>query len=148
MDSFCEKLGRDLLDIVDCDTGVPVIKSVKRTDTLFQGESLIHLPDLLVEWNDEKPVGSAGTGNPKGSGIRITSGKIGIVEGINKSCRTGDHRPEGLFIAQGNGIRSGRLDRLVSLMDFAPTFTQLLGVPLPYIDGRAIPEILEGDLLS
>jgi hypothetical protein len=32
-------------------------------------------------------------------------------------------------------------------MDFAPTFTQLFGVPLPNVDGRAIPEILEGDLL-
>jgi len=144
MDSFCEELGRDLLDIVDRDTGVPMIRSVKRTDTLYRGESLVHLPDLLVEWNDEKPVGSAGSGNPKGSRIRIVSEKIGIVEGINTSCRTGDHRPEGLFIALGKGIRTGRRDGAVSLMDFAPTFTQLLGVPLPHVDGRAIPEILEG----
>lgn len=121
--------------------------SVKRTDTLYRGESLIHLPDLLVEWNDEKPVGSAGSGNTQASRIRIASDKIGIVEGINTGTRTGDHRPEGFFIALGNGIRSGRKDRPVSLMDFAPTFTQLLGVPLPHVDGRAIPEILEGDLL-
>jgi predicted AlkP superfamily phosphohydrolase/phosphomutase len=147
LDSFCEELGRDLLDIIDLDTGVPVIKSVKRTDTLYRGDHLMNLPDLLVDWDDKKPVGSAGTKNPKGSKIRIASEKIGVVEGINTYCRTGDHRPEGLFIAMGRGIRSGHMNRPVSLMDLAPTFTQLFGVPLPNVDGRAIPEILEGDLL-
>ncbi len=144
MDSFCRELARDLLEIVDHETGAPMIRSVKRTDSLYQGDRLNHLPDLLIEWNDEVPIGSAVAGIPKRSTIRVTSGKIGIVEGINWGCRTGDHRPEGLFIASGKGIRPGRMDRTVSLMDFAPTFTQLLGVPLPDVDGRPIPEILEG----
>lgn len=144
MDAFCRELARDLLEIVDHETGLPMIRSVKRTDSIYRGEKLVHLPDLLVEWNDEVPVGSATAGKPDRSTLRVSSKKIGVVEGINWGCRTGDHRPEGLFIAVGKGIRAGRMDRPVSLMDFAPTFTQLLGVPLPDIDGRPIPGISAG----
>lgn len=144
MDSFCRELARDLLEIVDHETGAPMIKSVKRTDSLYRGERLIHLPDLLVEWNEEIPIGSATAGKPERSTLRVSSEKIGVVEGTNWGCRTGDHRPEGLFIASGKGIRPGRVDRPVSLMDFAPTFTRLLGVPLPDVDGRPIPGIPAG----
>jgi predicted AlkP superfamily phosphohydrolase/phosphomutase len=143
MDAFCEDLSRALLKIVDHDTGIPMIKSVRRTSDLYQGESLEHLPDLLVEWSDDKLVGAAGSGNRKGSTVRLASEKIGIIEGVNSYCRTGDHRPEGLFIAFGAGIKAGRLERTVSIMDFAPTFADLLGAKLPQIDGRSITEILE-----
>ncbi len=141
-DIFCDQLARDLLGIVDSATGMPMVKSVKRTSKLYEGERLDHLPDLLVEWNDEKMVGAADTGNPDGSVLRLGSDKIGIVEGTNTYCRTGDHRPEGLFVARGRGIGPGRLERTVSIMDFAPTFTGLLGVALPGIDGKPIAEIV------
>jgi predicted AlkP superfamily phosphohydrolase/phosphomutase len=143
MDAFCEELAHNLLRIVDGDTGIPMIKSVRRTVDLYRGECLDHLPDLLVEWSDEKPLGTIGTRNPGGSKVRLASEKIGIIEGVNAYCRTGDHRAEGLFIAFGSGIKAGRLKRTVSLMDFAPTFTNLLGVGLPHADGEPITEILE-----
>lgn len=143
MDTFCEQLARDLLTIIDDDTGIPMIKSVRRTKELYQGERIDHLPDLLVEWSDEKYLGTLGTGDGKGSRIRLTSEKTGIIEGVNSYCRTGDHRPEGLFIAFGAGIKEGCLERTVSLMDFAPTFTKLLGLKLPDFDGEPITEILK-----
>jgi predicted AlkP superfamily phosphohydrolase/phosphomutase len=141
-DAFCAQLVQDLLDIIDCDTRLPMVKSVKRTADLYQGQRLNHLPDLLIEWNDEKRLGSVDTGNPTGSRLRLTSDKIGLVEGKNTYCRTGDHRPQGLFIAHGKGIMKGSLERTVSIMDFAPTFTRLLGVELPDFDGQPITEIL------
>ena len=120
-----------------------MVKSVKRTANLYQGACLDHLPDLLVEWSDEKRIGSVGTGNPNGSRLRLSSNRIGIVEGTNSYCRTGDHRPEGFFIAFGPGITKGRMEGVVSIMDFAPTFTSLLGVEFPGVDGKCIPAILE-----
>jgi hypothetical protein len=143
MDIFCDQLAQDLLQIVDLDTGKPVVKSVKRTTELYWGEYLNHLPDILVEWYDEKPLGSVVTRNTGGNKVRLASDKIGIVEGVNTYCRTGDHRPEGIFIAFGPGIRPGSLKRTVSIMDFAPTFTSLLGLELPEVDGEPISEIRE-----
>jgi predicted AlkP superfamily phosphohydrolase/phosphomutase len=143
VDVFCDELIHDLMKIVDHDTNLSIVTSVRRTDELYEGECLNHLPDLLVEWSDEKRLGSAGTGNPRGSKLRLSSDKIGLVEGTYSYCRTGDHRPEGLFIAYGPGIREGHLDRTVSIMDFAPTFTRMLGVELPDADGNPIEEILK-----
>jgi len=146
LNDFCDGLTRDLLDIVDCDSGIPIVKSVKKTCELYEGEYCDHLPDLLIEWNDEKLLGSVKLGNIKGSRLRIASKKIGVVEGVNYSCRTGDHRQEGLFIAFGPGIKPGRLKRTISIMDFAPTFTGLFDVELPDADGKPIAEILEAHL--
>lgn len=141
-DAFCDRLAQDLLAIENADTGVRMISSVKRTRDLYTGEYLDYLPDLLVEWSDNVLLGSATCGNPAGSHIRIRSDKLGVIEGTNNYCRTGDHRPEGVFVARGPGIVRGRLDRTVSIMDFAPTFTAMLGVDLPHVDGRPIPELL------
>jgi predicted AlkP superfamily phosphohydrolase/phosphomutase len=146
MNAFCDELTQDLLNIVNLDTGRPAIKSVKRTAAFYRGEYLDYLPDLLVEWDDEKSSNHAFAGNAEGTRTRLASEKIGIVEGVNSYCRTGDHRPEGLFIAFGPGIKPGRLERPVSIMDFAPTFTSLFGVALPDVDGKPIQEILEAHL--
>jgi len=138
MDSLCDQLAQDFSEIVDLDTGLPIVKSVRRTAMLYQGEHLEYLPDLLIEWNDDKSLG----GNPRGSTIRVGSDKIGVVEGVYGGRRTGDHRADGMFVAMGPGIKPGRMERVVSIMDFAPTFTHLLGVELPDVDGKLITEIL------
>lgn len=142
-DAFCAHLTEDLMALIDADTGRPVVRNVVRTADLFEGDHLDDLPDLLVEWDDTKPLGSANAGNSGGSHVRITSPKTGVIEGTNVYCRTGDHRPEGMFMALGPDIRPGKLDRTVSIMDFAPTISEVLGVELPNVDGRPIAEIVE-----
>jgi len=143
MDDFCDELTRDLLSIVDCDTGKSMVKNVKKTFKLYEGEYIDYLPDLLIEWNDDKLLGSLGVNDAINSRLRMVSEKTGVVEGVNTYWRTGDHRPGGLFIACGPGINAGRMKRSVSIMDFAPTFTNLFGVKMPDVDGSPIIEILE-----
>jgi hypothetical protein len=48
-----------------------------------------------------------------------------------------------MFIAAGPGILPGRLHRIVSILDFAPTFCEGLGVTFDGFEGNAIPEIAE-----
>lgn len=131
-DGFCEQLTRDLTDIVNLDTGKPVVSRVLRTAQFYRGEYIDHLPDLLVEWYNEAPIAR----------IRVGSEKTGEIQGEYRFCRTGDHRPAGLFIASGPSIQPGSLDRTVSIMDFAPTIARLLEVDLPDVDGQPIAEIL------
>ena len=139
---FCQGLTQDLLEIIDMDSGRPIIKRVMRTAELYRGEYVHHLPDLLVAWSDDKPLGSATVGSGRGARVRLTSRKIGPVEGSNNYCRSGDHRREGLFVAVGPTLSPGKMSRTVSIMDFAPTFTRLLGVELPEADGDPISELL------
>ena len=95
-----------------------------------------------MEWNPELPLGSANAGRAGSGRMRVGSEAIGVVEGENRYCRTGEHRPEGLFVAVGGGIKPGKVERTVSIMDFAPTFTGMLGVDLPNVDGTPVEELL------
>jgi predicted AlkP superfamily phosphohydrolase/phosphomutase len=140
-EAFCDALARDLTAIVDAGTGRPLVRRVLRTSDVYRGEYRDDLPDLLVEWSDEQPVGSAVVGGGAGATVRASSPKTGTIEGVNRYGRTGDHRPEGLFLASGPGVRPGRLGRPLSILDLAPTLTRLFGVDLPDADGRPIPEL-------
>jgi predicted AlkP superfamily phosphohydrolase/phosphomutase len=115
---------------------------VLRTDDLYRGAYRQHLPDLLVEWSDHRPLGSATVGRGQGATVRLTSGRIGTLEGTNRYCRSGDHRREGLFVAVGPGLDPGRMTEAVSIMDFAPTVARLLGVELPAAAGWPISRLL------
>ena len=49
---------------------------------------------------------------------------------------------QGMFVALGPRIAPGPVGRTVAIADLAPTFCASLGVELPDVDGRAIPEIV------
>jgi predicted AlkP superfamily phosphohydrolase/phosphomutase len=131
-DAFCDRLARDLMEIRDADRGIPAFLKVEKTADLFQGDQLHWLPDLLAMWNPAMPVGKA----------RLTSPKLGVIEGQYGLARSGEHRPEGMFVAIGRGLEPRLLNRTVAVEDLAPTFAGLLGVALKGIDGQPIAEVL------
>ena len=133
--AFCDRLTRDLLDIVD-DRGRPLVRRVLLTRDVYSGEFIDDLPDLLVEWSD---TASTSVGAQR---LRVTSPGIGLVDGLNEYTRTGDHRQDGMFIAAGPRIGRREMTRTVSILDFAPTLTSLLNVPWQDGDGQAIVELL------
>jgi predicted AlkP superfamily pyrophosphatase or phosphodiesterase len=53
-----------------------------------------------------------------------------------------DPELDGIFLASGYGIKPGTKLERVSNLDVAPTIAELLGVPLPDVDGRVLHEIL------
>lgn len=140
--AVCTTLAEDLLDIVNARTGQPMVKSVRRTEEIYSGPHLDRLPDLLIEWSGKDVLGSAGCGNPAQSELTVRSNKIGEISGTNTYPRTGDHHPQGLLVAVGPRVVPGRLERTLSLMDLAPTFTSALGIELPDADGVAVGELL------
>jgi predicted AlkP superfamily phosphohydrolase/phosphomutase len=141
-EALSRQLVQDLEAIRNLDSGRPMIRQVSRTADLYQGEHVSLLPDLLVAWNEDAPIGSATVGSGAGATVRLGSDRVGELIGTNHYCRTGDHRPEGLFVAAGPGISPGRLAHSTSVMDFAPTLAALLDVELPGTDGRPIRELL------
>ena len=54
-----------------------------------------------------------------------------------------DPEMDGVFIAWGYGIKPGATLGRISNRDVAPTIAELLGLPLPNVEGRALTEILE-----
>jgi predicted AlkP superfamily phosphohydrolase/phosphomutase len=131
-EAVCAQLARDLGEVVDLDTGKPVVARILETRRLYHGDRLDWLPDLLVEWTKGGPVS------------RVGSPKIGTLERAYAGVRTGDHTPEGWFAAVGAGLAPGSVSRSVDVMDFAPTLAARLGAELADADGAPIEELLRG----
>lgn len=141
-DAYCRELAADLLAIVDERTGGPLISSVDRTDSLYEGARLDALPDLLVTWSDEIATGSLAYADGRGATVRARSPKLGAVEGRNGYIRTGEHLPCGFFVCVGPGIPASARRKLVQLTDFHPTICKLLGLPASTTDGDVVPELV------
>ena len=141
-DAFCEELAEDLRAIIDERSGRPLIRDVYRTDAFYTGSRREALPDLLVEWDGDLPIGTFAHAGGRGATVRATSPKIGTVSGTNAWGRTGEHVPTGTFVFVGPGVPATRLQSPVSLLDFHPTICTLMGLPDPGVDGAVIPELI------
>ena len=141
---FCADLERDLLDIVDERTGLPVVAAVHRTDALHPGPRRPALPDLLVEWSLGPATGTTAHAAGRGAEVRLRSGKIGTLSGFNHWGRTGEHVRDGWYAAAGPSISHEPGARAISLLDVHPTICRLLGVPSQDVDGYPVPEVVGG----
>lgn len=142
-EQFCAQLIEDLLAITQSGTGTPLVRTIHRTATLFHGPQLEQLPDLVVDWNPELTLGTTVAGTGKGAVLRASSPRLGSIEGVNTYCRTGDHQLGGMFVAGWPGLAPGKLGRVVSNLDLAPTFARLMGCEMRDVDGQPIPELLD-----
>lgn len=125
-DAICEELSRELLQLVNKDTGNPVVDEVVRIDQHFSGDKIHHLPDLLAVWNRSSPIRT------------VMSPKIGEIQGDYPGTRTGDHTPNGMFLLSGPGIREEELPGTYSVMDLGVTLCSMFDVALPDTDGLPI----------
>jgi predicted AlkP superfamily phosphohydrolase/phosphomutase len=125
--AFVDQLARDLLDVVNPDSGQPIVAEVLRTDQVFAGEHQDLLPDLFVVWNRTCPITAA------------ASPKIGEVRIPTPDWRSGNHASDGFFFAYGRSVSAPRNPESTSIMDLAPTIARLLGVSIPDVDGRCMP---------
>lgn len=130
--AVCAELIEALQDLVDVDTGRPVVRRVFRTDALYGGPRRDYLPDLLIDWDQGLPC----------RGVR--SARLGRVEAAGPVVRTGDHphTGRGLVLVRGPGIEPGELPRSIPSVDLAPTLAAWAGVELDDVDGEPVPELL------
>lgn len=119
----------ELLRIVNAETGEPLVDEILITREHYGGPYLSSLPDLLAVWNRRAPI------------RRVHSPAIGTLLQEAVEGRTGDHTPDGLFIAAGPAIGAGRIDG-VRMADFAPTIAAWFGEELSPTDGRCISGLL------
>jgi predicted AlkP superfamily phosphohydrolase/phosphomutase len=130
-EAYLDQLERDLLDLVDPDSGEAIVSKILRADEAFAGEHRDLLPDLFVLWNRTSPITGA------------ASAKIGEVRMPSPRWRVGNHASDGFFFACGPSMPGGRNPEPTSIMDLGPTIGRLLGVSIPDVDGRCIAGLRE-----
>lgn len=95
---------------------------------------------------------NAALGELKGLQVKLPEGQIIAAEKIvagDIGAISGDHHPEGVFIAAGPGIRRGYALQNASVLDVTPTLLALMDLPIGQdMDGRVLTEIFKPDFLS
>jgi predicted AlkP superfamily phosphohydrolase/phosphomutase len=124
-----ERIAREALALRDPHSGQPLVERVYRREEIYSGPYLARTPDLIIQprgW-EYMAFGHADFGSNK-----LVEPIIGL---------SGHHRPDGLLIVAGPGIRPGTQLEGASILDLAPTILHALDVPVPHdLDGRVLAE--------
>lgn len=113
--SFRGELTRRLLAAAHPGTGRPLIRKVMTREEAFPGSEAGRAPDLTLVLGDYGFVSVLRSG--------------GIVR--ERPEPAGTHRPEGIFLAGGPGIREGHEMEPLSIVDVAPALMHSLGFAVP-----------------
>jgi len=128
-DSMIQKL-RSLND----SQGQPVLMEVCRREEVFSGENLTHAPDIVFLPHPQFAI------QPDPLAKNVFETREHYLPGNHWSAR------QGIFIAHGKGVESGKEIAGVRLIDLVPTFLHILGVPIPRdVDGIVLKELFRFD---
>ena len=130
---FRDELSDALRRTVSPQTGEPVVAHIWTREEAFDGPYKDRAPDLTLALRD--------------------CGLISILASDTatkpRKEPSGTHRPEGIFIARGPGIREGEELPELSILDVAPMLLYSLGLPIPEdLEGRMPTEAFTSSMLE
>ena len=127
----CESLKNRIigeLENFETEDGHRPVRKVFRREDILSGAFVEDAPDLLVEAEEKYIVDDSDSENM----IDISP------------VQTGDHRPAGIFIANGDGVKSGVRSDSLRAADVLPTLLAAAGLPAPVdLEGKAAVGIFE-----
>jgi predicted AlkP superfamily phosphohydrolase/phosphomutase len=128
-----DELAAALLAASDPDGGPPIVTSVRTREDAYPGPCGDRAPHLLLTLRD--------------------GGFISVLRSEGPLKRreqpAGTHRPAGVFIAAGPGVRRGVSVPALSILDVAPLIMHSAGLPVPSdLEGRVPVEVLEPQALA
>jgi predicted AlkP superfamily phosphohydrolase/phosphomutase len=130
-----------LKTIMDPDDGVPVFADVLKREEIYHGPCVDEASDLVLIPRDFGYDLSRKLFNNQIESL--------IEHRPNPKGVTGKHRMNGVFLAQGQGVKKGFHAEGAQLIDLFPTICYLMDIPVPTdVDGRVIAEAFEADRLK
>lgn len=123
-------------------TGRKVIEWVKHREEIYAGRHINKAPDLLIRWKESERIEGLRYGT-EGTPIspRHPTREFTVI--------SGDHRPMGIFMAAGDGIKRHYKIQDLNIVDVTATAIYLNLVPVPrYLDGRVPKNLFEDHFLS
>ena len=121
-------IAEQALALRDPRSGEPLVERVYRREEIYSGPYIARTPDLIVQpqgW-EYMAFGHADFGSNQ------------LVEAI--TGLSGHHRPDGVLILAGGGVKPGTQLQGANILDLTPTILHAMGV--------AVPEELDGRVLS
>lgn len=104
-DATCAELTEVFEALVCAETGIPLARRVLRTRELLEGPFLDRLPDLMIEWNVDRPI------------MIATSPRTGPIGRTFTDARTGHHLNDGIVFRIGRKRPSDSDPETIDLAD-------------------------------
>jgi predicted AlkP superfamily phosphohydrolase/phosphomutase len=120
------RLIKTLLEIEHPADGQPIVDQIHPRETIYEGRWVELAPDLSLVARNYSYLGISGTGDSK------------VIIDLKDDSR-GFHRPDGLFLILGPGIRSGEKIEGARIIDLAPTIL--------FTMQEVIPDDMDGHVL-
>jgi predicted AlkP superfamily phosphohydrolase/phosphomutase len=135
-EGICEEIYRTAKGLINPVHGKLAARTVYKTDDIYRGPCRSHLPDIIINWNDD---------------ARVTTDLRAETYGLFHSDKpgyelnpyyTGNHRPEAFMLAVGPETPHAVALNSPNILDLAPTILSYLDVDPPdYMDGRVLAEL-------
>jgi predicted AlkP superfamily phosphohydrolase/phosphomutase len=126
--AFCDQLAADLQELVNVETGKPLIAEIVRTSESYPGPLRDNFPDMFVVWPKDGPIRT------------VASPKFGTRSWTYPGSRSGDHSFRCLMMTRGPGIEPGKLNDSYSILDVPATIASVLSVAMPDLDGKIMTQ--------
>jgi predicted AlkP superfamily phosphohydrolase/phosphomutase len=129
-DKIVDELAERLMQLTDPSDGQPVTDRVVRRDEVISGGHVDRSPDLFPLCRDQRYE------------LSDTLAATGPITD-HRDRPWGYHHMDGIFIAAGPRVASGRTVPTMDIVDVLPTSLRLAGLPVPEgLDGNVIHEVL------
>jgi predicted AlkP superfamily phosphohydrolase/phosphomutase len=133
---LCEEIYQTAKSLTNPANGKAAVRTVYKTDDIYAGPCRSHMPDIIINWNDE---------------ARVSTELLAKNYGIARSALpayalmpyyTGNHRPNAFAIAAGGNVPAGQVLQGSSILDLAPTVLDFFGIAAPaYMPGKVLGDL-------
>lgn len=123
-----------LLQLRDPETKETVMEYAVRREEMFSGPFKDESPDVVFMVKDMR---------------YVINNRYLFRKAITPVHRKGNHRMEGIFMAQGENIKKGYNLKGARIVDILPTALYMLNLPIPDdLDGKILKECIQGEYYS
>jgi predicted AlkP superfamily phosphohydrolase/phosphomutase len=132
-EELCEKLYQTLKGMSNPANGKPAVCTVYKTDDIYHGPCRSHMPDIIVNWDDDARVTT-----------ELLTEKYGLIRSERPGYAvmpyyTGNHRPNAFMLVVGPEIPQEKTLEQTSILDLAPTILTYFDIQPPdYMDGKIL----------
>lgn len=132
-DRIRREIREAFLSLRDASSGDPVVEAVEFREEVYDGPYADRGPDLLIRFRDVVVEAV----KMRGRVLRLPRRNAASPQEV----KSGSHRPYGIVMLSGTGVRQSAEIAGARLIDVAPTILYWLGLPIPmYMDGAALKD--------
>jgi predicted AlkP superfamily phosphohydrolase/phosphomutase len=135
-EELCDDIYQTVKSATNPTNGKLAAHTVYKTDDIYNGPCRSHMPDIIINWNDDAKLTT-----------ELLTEKYGLARSTEPGYAlapyyTGNHRPSAFTAAVGREVSQGGVLSDTSVLDLAPTILTYFGIAPPdYMSGKVLHEL-------